>query len=154
MSDYLGGGRIGIVVSRFNEHVTTRLLDGAHACLVERGVASEQIDVIWGAGAWELPMLANQLAGEGGYDALCALGAVVRGETPHFDFVAGEAARGLMWVQLEYGIPVGFGLLTTDTMEQAVARAGGEHGNKGYDAMAAALDAATEIRKRDGRPET
>jgi len=144
--------RVGIVVSRFNETVTTRLLEGARACLTERGVADGQVDVLWGAGAWELPLLAGRLAARGTYSALCALGAVVRGETPHFDFVAGEASRGLMQVQLASGVPLGFGLLTTDTLEQALARAGGDAGNKGYDAMAAALDAAAELRGRDGRP--
>ena len=144
--------RIGIVVSRFNEAVTTRLLDGARACLKERGIADARVDVLWGAGAWELPLLAGRLAARGQYEALCALGAVVRGDTPHFDYVAGEASRGLMQVQLSSGVPLGFGVLTTDTMEQALARAGGEAGNKGFDAIAAALDAAAELRKRDGRP--
>ena len=142
--------RIGILVSRFNEAVTTRLLAGARACLKERGIADARVDVLWGAGAWELPLLAGRLAARGEYQALCALGAVVRGETPHFDYVAGEASRGLMHVQLSSGVPLGFGLLTTDTMEQALARAGGDAGNKGFDAMAAALDAAAELRKRDG----
>ena len=145
--------RVGIVVGRFNETVTTRLLEGARACLAERGIEEARVDVVWGAGAWELPLLAGRLAARGGYGALCALGAVVRGETPHFDYVAGEAARGLMQVQLDAGIPVGFGVLTTDTMAQALARAGGASGNKGYDAMAAALDAAAALRKVDGRPE-
>lgn len=146
----LPAGRIGIAVSRFNEAVTTRLLEGAQACLRERGVAADRVDVRWGAGAWELPLLAQALVDEEATIAVCALGAVVRGETPHFDFVAGEAARGLMRVQMDAGVPVGFGLLTTDTMAQALERAGGAAGNKGYDAMAAALDAAVEIRKRRG----
>ena len=143
-------GRIGIAVARFNEAVTTRLLDGARACLLERGIADARVDVRWGAGAWELPLLVQSFADDESYIAVCALGAVVRGETPHFDYVAGEASRGLMRVQLDAGLPVGFGLLTTDTMEQALARAGGDAGNKGYDAMAAALDAAAEIRKVNG----
>jgi 6,7-dimethyl-8-ribityllumazine synthase len=146
-------GRIGIVVARFNETVTTRLLEGAQACLRERGVAAERVDVVWAAGAWELPVLARGLCDAGGYEVLCALGAVVRGETPHFDYVAGESARGLMAVQVETGVPVGFGVLTTDTMAQALARAGGAAGNKGFDAMAAALDAAAALGTMHGRPQ-
>jgi 6,7-dimethyl-8-ribityllumazine synthase len=145
-------GLIGIVVARFNESVTTRLLAGAEACLDERGVKQDARDIRWVAGAWELPFVVRSMIRAGGYDAVCALGAVVRGETPHFDFVAGEASRGLMTVQLELGVPVGFGLLTCDTMEQALARAGGDAGNKGYDAMDAALGAALAGRGARGRP--
>ena len=144
-------GRIGIAVSRFNESVTARLLDGARLCLTERHIVESRVDILWVAGAWELPVALRALLVDGGYDALCALGAVVRGETPHFDFVAGESARGLMDLQLEFGVPIGFGLLTTDTMEQALARAGGASGNKGHDAMAAALDVAAAVGRRDGR---
>jgi len=145
-------GRIGIVVSRFHETVTTRLLEGARRCLAERGVPDARVDVAWAAGAWELPVLVRgMLQRKGGYQAVCALGAVVRGETPHFEYVAGEAARGLMSLQVEFGVPVGFGVLTTDTMEQALARAGGSAGNKGYDAIAAALDAAAVLGARDAR---
>jgi 6,7-dimethyl-8-ribityllumazine synthase len=144
-------GRVGIVVARFNESVTTRLLAGAEACLDERGIAKDRRDIRWVAGAWELPVVAAAMINEGGFDAICALGAVVRGETPHFDFVAGEAARGLMTVQLDYGVPVGFGVLTCDTMAQALARAGGDAGNKGFDAMDAALGAALASRGARGR---
>ncbi len=146
-------GRVGIVVSRFNETVTTRLLAGARACLAERGVDDARVDVFWVAGAWELPVLARALLAGGGYAALCALGAVVRGETPHFDVIAGEAARGLMALQVEYGVPVGFGVLTCDTLDQAIARAGGAAGNKGTDAMAAALEVALTLTARDGGPQ-
>lgn len=145
-------GRIGIVVSRFNESVTTKLLAGAEACLDERKVPASSRDVRWVAGAWELPLVVRSMAVAGGYDAVCALGAVVRGETPHFEFVAGEAARGLMDIQINTGVPVGFGLLTCDTMEQAMARAGGDAGNKGFDAMDAALGAALASRGPHGRP--
>ena len=146
-------GRIGIVVSRFNESVTTRLLEGARACLSERGVAQDHVDVAWVAGAWELPVVVRAMLLRGsGYTALCALGAVVRGETPHFEYLASACARGLMDLQLEFGVPIGFGVLTTDTLEQALARAGGEAGNKGYDAMAAALEAAALLGTRDERP--
>jgi len=145
-------GRIGIVVSRFNETVTTRLLEGARRCLSERGVSDRHVDVTWVAGAWELPVVARALLKSGGYQALCALGAVVRGETPHFDVIANACSQGLMALQVEFGVPVGFGVLTTDTLEQALARAGGDAGNKGHDAMAAALDAAALLGTRDERP--
>jgi 6,7-dimethyl-8-ribityllumazine synthase len=145
-------GRIGIVVSRFNETVTTRLLEGARRCLSERGIDERQVDVAWVAGAWELPVVARALLAGGGYQALCALGAVVRGETPHFDFIANACAQGLMALQVEFGVPVGFGVLTTDTLGQALARAGGDAGNKGHDAMAASLDAAALLGTRDERP--
>jgi 6,7-dimethyl-8-ribityllumazine synthase len=145
-------GRIGIVVSRFNETVTTRLLEGARSCVAERGIDTRYVDVAWVAGAWELPVVARALLAGGGYQALCALGAVVRGETPHFDFIANACAQGLMALQVEFGVPVGFGVLTTDTLEQALARAGGDAGNKGHDAMAAALDAAAFLGTHGERP--
>jgi 6,7-dimethyl-8-ribityllumazine synthase len=138
-------GSVAIVVSRYHESVTSRLLEGAQRCLGERGVDGARVRVVWVAGAWELPVAARALLERGGLSAVCALGAVVQGETPHFDFVAGESARGLMQLQLTYGVPVGFGLLTTATMAQALARAGGAAGNKGYEAMAAALDAAAAL---------
>jgi len=138
--------RVGILVSRYNETVTDRLLAGARACLAERGVAAEAVDVVRLPGAWELPFAARELAQRGCYRAIVALGAVIRGETAHFEYVAGEASRGLMDVALRYGVPVGFGLLTCDTLEQALARAGGEAGNKGFEAAAAALDAAEAAR--------
>jgi 6,7-dimethyl-8-ribityllumazine synthase len=145
-------GRVGIVASRFNENVTVRLLAGAEACLVERGVPPARVDVCWVPGAWELPVMARVLIARGGYDAIVALGAVIRGETAHFDFIAGEASRGLMTLQVEYGVPVGFGLLTCDTLAQALARAGGEAGNKGFEAAAAALDVAEQLGARDAHP--
>jgi len=144
-------GRVGIAVSRFNESVTLRLLDGALSCLAERGVDKTRVDVEWVAGAWELPVVVRRWVSAGEHGAVCALGAVVRGETPHFEYVAGETARGLMALQVEFGVPVGFGVLTCDTMEQALARAGGAAGNKGYDAMAAALEVAGAP-SRDARP--
>ncbi len=144
--------RIGIVASRYNETVTRRLLAGAERCLAERGVGADRVDVRWVAGAWELPVLVRALAADGRYRAVVALGAVIRGETAHFEYIAGEAARGLMAVAVEYGVPVGFGVLTCDTLEQAEARAGGAAGNKGYAAAAAALDAAATLAARDGHP--
>jgi 6,7-dimethyl-8-ribityllumazine synthase len=134
------GRRIAVVASRFNETITRPLVDGALEALVAHGVAFDDIDVVWVPGAWELPIAARRALTSGRYDALVALGAVIRGDTPHFDFVAGEASRGLANVCAETEIPVGFGLLTCDNMEQAQARAGGIHGNKGWDAALAALE--------------
>lgn len=145
-------GRIGIVVSRYHEAVTARLLDGARASLSEHGVPDGDVDVVWVSGAWELPVVARAFCARGAYAAVAALGAVVRGETPHFDYVAGEAARGLMDLQVRFGVPVGFGLLTCDTLEQALARAGGAAGNKGHEAMSAALGAARELARRHAGP--
>ena len=141
----LPAGRVGLLVSRYNETVTDRLLVGAHACLRERGISPERVDVVPLPGAWELPFAARVLAERGGYVALVALGAVIRGETAHFDYVAGESSRGLMDVALRYGVPVGFGVLTCDTLAQALARSGGDAGNKGFEAVAAALDAAVAV---------
>jgi 6,7-dimethyl-8-ribityllumazine synthase len=139
-------------VSRYNEAVTERLLAGAEACLRERGVPPSAVDVVRVPGAWELPFAARVLAARGGYAAVVALGAVIRGETAHFDYVAGEASRGLMDVALRFGVPVGFGLLTCDTLAQALARSGGDAGNKGYEAVAAALDAAAAVPRADADP--
>ncbi|HET8623782.1 MAG TPA: 6,7-dimethyl-8-ribityllumazine synthase [Gemmatimonadales bacterium] len=138
-------GRVAIIVSRYNEAITCRLLDGALACCGEAGLSSDSIDVVWVPGAYELPVAAAAAAATGGYACLVALGAVIRGETPHFEYVAGEATRGLGAVAVAHRVPVGFGLLTTDTLEQASARAGGSAGNKGHEAAAAAIQAADAI---------
>ena len=138
-------GRVAIIVSRYNEAVTGRLLEGALACSAEAGIERSAVDVIWVPGAFELPAAAAAAAATGAYACLVALGAVIRGETPHFDYVAGEAARGLGAVAVAHRLPVGFGLLTTDTLEQATARAGGAAGNKGHEAAAAAIQAADAI---------
>jgi 6,7-dimethyl-8-ribityllumazine synthase len=143
------GRRIAVVASRFNEEVTQRLLDGAVECLLKHGAKFEDIDVVRVPGAWELPAAAQHLLAHGRYDALVAVGAVIRGETPHFDYVAGEAARGLGDLQREYQTPIGFGLLTTDDDAQAEARAGGAHGNKGWDAALAALEMADVFARLD-----
>jgi 6,7-dimethyl-8-ribityllumazine synthase len=135
-------GRVAIVVSRYNELVTSRLLDGARSCCAEAGLGDEDIDVYWVPGAFELVGAADALAQQGRHACLVALGAVVRGETPHFDFVAGETSRGLGEVVLRRSVPVGFGLLTVDTMAQAQERAGGAAGNKGYEAAEAAIRSA------------
>lgn len=134
------GRRLAVVVSRFNEQVTSRLAEGAVDALVRHGVEFDNIDVCWVPGAWELPITARRALATGRFDGVIALGAVVRGETPHFDFVAGEAARGLSEVSRDFEAPVTLGLLTTDTLAQAEARAGGDHGNKGWDSALAALE--------------
>ncbi|MGH7700559.1 MAG: 6,7-dimethyl-8-ribityllumazine synthase [Gemmatimonadales bacterium] len=134
--------RVAVVVSRYNEMVTGRLLDGARRGLRARGVPDERVDVIWVPGAFELPVAAEAAAASGRYGAIVALGCVIRGETFHFDYIAGEAARGLGIVACAHRIAVGFGVLTTETLEQALARAGGEAGNKGYEAAEAALQTA------------
>jgi len=138
-------GSVAILVSRYNEAVTARLLDGALACCDAAGIARDRVDIVWVAGAFELAVAASAAARTGHYACLVALGAVIRGETPHFEYVAGEATRGLGSVAVETGLPVGFGLLTVDTMEQATERAGGGAGNKGYEAAAAAIEAADAI---------
>jgi 6,7-dimethyl-8-ribityllumazine synthase len=138
-------GRVAVIVSRYNERVTRRLLEGARACCAAAGAGEDRVDVVWVAGAFELPMAAAAAAATGRYGCIVALGVVVRGETPHFEYVAGEATRGLGRVALEYRLPVGFGLLTVDTLEQAEARAGGAAGNKGYEAAEAAITAADAL---------
>jgi len=137
--------RVAILVSRYHERVTGRLLDGARAACREAGVEDAGVDVIHVPGAFELGVAAEACARSGRYQALVALGAVVRGETPHFDYVAGETSRVLAEVAREHAIPVGFGLLTTETLEQASARAGGAAGNKGQEAAQAALEMAGVI---------
>jgi 6,7-dimethyl-8-ribityllumazine synthase len=134
------GRRYGIVASRFNESITSRLVEGAMDALVRHGAAFDDVDIVWVPGAWELPGAARRLLATERYNALVAVGAVIRGETPHFEYVAGEASRGLMDAGAEFDIPIGFGLLTCDDMAQAEARAGGAHGNKGWDAAMAALE--------------
>ena len=133
------GLRIGIALARFNQSVTDRLLAGALEALAHHGVVEDAVDVVTVPGAFELPLCAQRLALTGRYDAVVCLGAVVRGETPHFDYVAAEAARGIGEVARRQDMPVAFGVLTTDTVEQALARAGGERGNKGYEAAVTAL---------------
>jgi 6,7-dimethyl-8-ribityllumazine synthase len=158
MTDFVGtpdmtDRAVAIVVSRFNESVTQKLVDGAIDALTRHGGARENIDVVWVPGAWELPGAARALLSTERYDAIVALGAVIRGETPHFDFVAGEASRGLAEAGADFDVPIGFGLLTTDTLAQAEARAGGAHGNKGWDAALAALemvDLFERLRAREG----
>jgi 6,7-dimethyl-8-ribityllumazine synthase len=135
-----GEGRFGIVVSRFNESITRQLLAGARDCLVRHGVPEDRIEAVWVPGAWEIPIAARSLARTGRFSAVITLGAVIRGGTPHFDYVAGGVASGVSSVALETGVPTIFGVLTTDTIEQAVERSGTKAGNKGWDAALAALE--------------
>lgn len=140
-------GRIAIVVSRYHERVTARLLEGARRCCAEAGIAAEDVDVAWVPGAFELGAAAAALARTGRYAALVALGAVVRGETPHFEYVAGAATRALGDLAVSGLLPVGFGLLTVDTLQQALDRAGGPAGNKGFEAAEAAIRSADLLRR-------
>jgi len=140
------GLRIGVALARFNQPVTDRLLAGALEAFARHGVAEDAVDVATVPGAFELPLCAQRLAATGRYDAVVCLGAVVRGETPHFEYVASEAARGIADVARRNDIPVAFGILTTDTVEQALARSGGERGNKGYDAAVTALEMVQVLR--------
>ena len=144
------GRRVGVVVARFHEHVTTKLLEGALGGLRARGVSDDAIDVAWVPGAFEIPLVVRRLASTGDYDALICLGAVVRGETAHFDLVAGEAARGIADVSRSTGIPVAFEVLATESLADAEARAGGPHGNRGWDAAEAALEMADLLDRLPG----
>jgi 6,7-dimethyl-8-ribityllumazine synthase len=139
------GRRFAIAASAFNEIVVSKLVDGAVACFRSHGVADEDLLVAWVPGAFELPLAARRLASDGLYDAVVCLGAVIRGETAHFDLVAGEAARGIREVTLSTEVPVVFGVLATESMEQALDRAGGKHGNKGWDAAMAAMQMASVL---------
>ena len=138
-----GGRRFAIVASRFNEIVVRKLADGALEGFRARGGAQEDVDLAWVPGSFELPLAARRLAASGRYAAVVCLGAVLRGETPHFDHVAEQAAQGIRRAAEDTGVPVVFGVLTTDTFAQAMDRAGGTHGNKGWDAAMAAMEMAS-----------
>ena len=141
------GLRFGIVVSRFNELITSRLLSGALDALRRHGASDDDIEIAWVPGAFEIPLVALKMAECGRFDAVIALGAVIRGQTPHFDYVCSEAAKGVASVSLRTGVPVAFGVLTTDTIEQAVERAGTKAGNKGWEAAMTALEMANLLRQ-------
>jgi 6,7-dimethyl-8-ribityllumazine synthase len=145
------GLRIGIVVATFNEFITSKLLDGAQAALARHGVRDDDVSVASVPGSFELPLVAKKLAESGQHDAVICLGAVIRGETDHYEHVAGEAAKGIANVGLNSGVPVIFGVLTTDTLEQAINRAGGKQGNNGYGAGLAAIEMANLMRALDTR---
>ena len=140
------GLRFAIVVSRFNSFITDRLLAGAMDALTRTGASQDAVDVIKVPGSWEVPMVAGEVARQHRYDAVICLSAVIRGETPHFDYVAAEAAKGIAHVSGETGIPVAFGVLTTNTLEQAIDRAGAKGGNKGFDAAMTAVEMANLLR--------
>jgi 6,7-dimethyl-8-ribityllumazine synthase len=146
----IGDATIAILVSRFHEDITEGLLRGAREASAKAALADAAVQVFRVPGAWELPVAARAAAASGRFDAIVALGCVVRGQTPHFDYVAGEAARGLADVALQYGVPVGFGLLTTDDEEQARRRAAPGPGNKGREAVVAVLEALETLRAIDG----
>lgn len=136
----LNDQKIAIVVSRFNEFITGKLLGGAKDCLERHGLKKENITIVWAPGAFELPFAAQQLAQTKKFDAIITLGCVIRGATPHFDYVCSEAAKGVSAVSMKYDLPVAFGVLTTDTIEQAVERAGTKAGNKGWEAAMATIE--------------
>ncbi len=152
MTEYAGqldatGLKVGLAVARFNQFVTERLLEGALDCFVRHGGALQDADIVRVPGAFELPLAVRKLAASGRYRAVVALGAVIRGATPHFDYVCSVAASGIASAGLDAGLPVGFGLLTTDTVEQAVDRAGAKAGNKGWEAMLTAIEMANLLKK-------
>lgn len=152
ISDYsVDGANFAIVAARFNRAVTEALLGGAVATLSEHGVPDENVSVVQVPGAFEIPITAKRLAASGRYEAIIALGAVVRGGTPHFEYVAGECARGVRQVALSENVPVIFGVLTTDNDEQARDRAGGKEGNKGAEAAHAGLEMVTLLRRLENR---
>lgn len=138
--------KFALVVSRFNEFISSKLLSGAIDELVRHGVKEENITVIWSPGAFEIPVITKKLANSGKYDAIITLGAIIRGSTPHFDYVSAELSKGIASVSLDTGVPVIFGVLTTDNIEQAIERAGTKSGNKGSDAAKAAIEMANLVK--------
>ena len=151
MSTYEGhlvatGLKFGVVVARFNELLSSRLLAGAKDALVRHGAVESDIDVAWVPGAFEIPLLASKLASSGRYDAILALGVVIRGGTPHFEYVSAEVSKGVAKVSIDSGVPVSFGVITADTIEQAVERAGTKAGNKGWDAANGAIEMANLLK--------
>lgn len=141
------GQRYGIVIGRFNEFITTKLLGGTLDALKRHGAKDEEIEVAWVPGAFEIPLAAQKLAESGKYDAVITLGAVIRGSTPHFDYVCAEVSKGVAAITLKTGVPVIFGVLTTDSIEQAIERAGTKAGNKGWDAAVTAIEMANLLKQ-------
>lgn len=139
--------KVGIVAARFNEFITSKLLGGAEDALIRHGVENEDIDVAWVPGAFEIPLIASKMAKSGKYDAILCLGAVIRGTTSHYDYVCNEVSKGIAQVSLKSDIPVLFGVLTTENIEQAIERAGTKAGNKGYDCAVSAIEMVNLIRK-------
>ncbi len=140
------GLRFGLVASRFNDFITRRLVDGAEDALVRHGVKAEDIDVAWVPGSFEIPVVAKKMAQAGRYNAVICLGAVIRGGTPHFDYIAAEVTKGIAMVGLETGLPVIYGMITADTLEQAIERAGTKEGNQGFKAASAAIEMANLLK--------
>lgn len=138
--------KIGIVAARFNEFIVSKLIGGAQDALVRHGVNDDDIDLAWVPGAFEIPLVAQKMAASGKYDAVICLGAVIRGSTSHFDFVCAEVSKGVALVGMETGVPTIFGILTTDTIEQAIERAGTKAGNKGYDSACSAIEMVNLIK--------
>ncbi|EPY2272493.1 6,7-dimethyl-8-ribityllumazine synthase [Clostridium sporogenes] len=143
------GLKVGIIVSRFNEFITSKLLAGSIDCLKRHGAKEDNIEICWVPGAFEIPVIAKKMASKGKYDAVICLGAVIRGATPHFDYVSSEVSKGVAHVSLDKEVPVIFGVLTTDTIEQAIERAGTKAGNKGYDAAMSAIEMANIMKVLD-----
>ena len=147
------GLRLAIVVSRFNSFITERLLAGALDVLVRAGAGDKQVEVVRVPGSFEIPVAAKRLAETGRYHALVCLGCIIRGQTQHFDYISAEVTRGIQLAAVETGVPIAFGVLTTDTLEQAIDRAGAKSGNKGADAALSAVEMATLLQKVSGNPE-
>lgn len=143
------GARFGIVASRFNDFIVNALIDGATNALVRHGAEEKDIDLVWVPGAHEIPLAAKRMAMSGRYDGIIALGAVIRGATPHFDFVAGECSKGLASVSMNHNLPVGFGVLTVENIEQAIERAGTKAGNKGVEAAMSVVEMINVLPKLD-----
>ena len=144
----LGKGlKFGMVVSRFNEFFSRKLLEGAEDALLRHGVAESDIEVAWTPGSFEIPLAASKMAGSGKYDAVICLGAVIRGGTPHFDYIAAEVTKGIAQLNLNTGVPVIYGVITTDTLEQAIERSGTKAGNKGFDAAVSAIEMANLLKE-------
>lgn len=141
------GLKFGVVVSRFNDFITSRLLDGAVDALVRHGAREEDIEVVKVPGAFEIPLTAKKMAAKGSYNAVICLGTVIRGATPHFEYVAAEVSKGVASASMETGVPIAFGVITSDTIEQAVERAGTKSGNKGFDAAITAIEMAQVMKK-------
>ena len=141
------GLKFAVVISRFNEFISTRLLDGAMDALKRHDMDMTSVDVAWVPGSFEIPLVAAKLAASGRYDAVICLGAVIRGSTPHFDYVAAEVSKGIARVSLDKGVPVVFGIITADTIEQAVERAGAKQGNKGWQAALSAVEMANLLKE-------
>ena len=139
--------KIGIVASRFNELLSSRLVSGATDALERHGVADANVDIAWVPGSFEMPLVAKKLAESGSYDAVLAIGVIIRGGTPHFDYVAAEASKGIAKTSVDSGVPVVFGVITADTLEQAIERAGTKGGNKGWDAALAAIEMANLLKQ-------